>query len=65
MNEKLKNILDLLTLQKMLDSLWRATGIPLGIIDVQGEVLVETGWQELCRQYHCKNPDVGQRCLLN
>jgi PAS domain S-box-containing protein len=65
MNEQLKNILDLLTLQKMLDSLWRATGIPLGIIDVQGEVLVETGWQELCRQYHCKNPDVGQRCMLN
>ncbi len=65
MNEQLKNLLDLPTLQKMLDSLWRATGIPLGIIDVQGEVLVETGLQELCRQYHCKNPDVGQRCLLN
>ncbi|MGK2904839.1 MAG: PAS domain S-box protein [Desulfuromonadales bacterium] len=64
MNEQLKNILDLPTLQNMLDSLWRATGIPFGIIDVQGEFLVETGWQELCRQYHCKNPDVGQRCLL-
>lgn len=65
MNEQLRNILDIPTLQKMLDSLWRATGIPHGIIDEQGEVLVETGWQELCRQYHCKNPDVGQRCLLN
>ncbi|MDT8442806.1 MAG: PAS domain S-box protein [Desulfuromonadales bacterium] len=65
MNEQLKDILDITILQTMLDSLWRATGIPLGIIDEQGEVLVETGWQELCRQYHCKNPDVGQRCLLN
>lgn len=64
MNEQLKNILDLTTIQKMLDSLWRASGIPLGIISAEGEVLVETGWQEVCREYHCKNPEMGQRCLL-
>jgi PAS domain S-box-containing protein len=66
MNEQLKDILDLPILQKMLDSLWCASGIPLGIIGVNGdEVLVETGWQELCRQYHCKHPEIGQRCLLS
>ena len=65
MDEQLKNILDLPILQQMLDSLWHVSGIPLGIIDAEGEVLVEAGWQELCRGYHCKNPDIGQKCLLN
>jgi len=65
MDYRLAAILDLPVLQTMLDSLWRASGIPLGIVDAEGEMLVSTGWQELCSVYHRKHPEFGDRCFLS
>jgi PAS domain S-box-containing protein len=62
---RLADILDIPVLQTMLDSLRQASGIPLGIIDAEGDVLISTGWQKICTEYHRKQPQVGERCLLN
>ena len=39
----------------MLDSLWRANGVPVGLLDTQGQVLISIGWQKLCIDYHAVN----------
>jgi ligand-binding sensor protein len=61
----LMDILNLPVLQAMLDSLWRANGISLGLLDARGEVLISTGWQKLCTDYHLTNPEIKDRCILN
>ena len=62
---RLTDILDLPVLQAMLDSLWQASGIPMGLIDTDGEVLVATGWQKICGEFHFRHPEIKRRCILH
>lgn len=59
---KFKDIVDVKAVQTLMDKLWQASGIPTGIIDVDGTVLVATGWQEICSQFHRQNPETDARC---
>lgn len=38
-------------------------GIPCGIIDVEGNVLVAIGWQDVCMKYHRTHPDTLKNCI--
>jgi PAS domain S-box-containing protein len=62
---RLSDILDLTVMQVMFDNLWHASGIPVGLIDSRGEVLIATGWQKLCTEYHRKHPELKSHCILN
>jgi PAS domain S-box-containing protein len=62
---RLTEILDLPILQAMFDSLWRASGIPMGLFDANGDLVYSTGWQKLCTDYHLRHPEIGPRCILN
>ena len=62
---RLTDILDLPVLQAMFDSLWHASGIPMGLLDAHGEVVISIGWQKLCTDYHLKHPEIKARCILN
>lgn len=55
-------LIDLAAVQTMMESLWLATGIPVGILDLQGEVLVASGWQSICTDFHRRHPDMAARC---
>jgi PAS domain S-box-containing protein len=50
-------------LEKLADANYKATGMPIGIIDaVDGSVLVGFGWQDVCVMYHRANPVSAERC---
>jgi PAS domain S-box-containing protein len=50
-------------LQKLAEANYRASGMPIGIVDaVDGSVLVGTGWQDICTMYHRANPISAERC---
>lgn len=55
-------LIDLAAVQKLMESLWQTTGIPVGILDLQGEVLVATGWQQICTDFHRRHPELAARC---
>lgn len=62
-NYRLSELLDLTIVQKMTDAHYRAAGIPIGIIDaIDGSVLVGSGWQDICVNFHRANPATLQRC---
>ncbi|XUW99638.1 MAG: MASE3 domain-containing protein [Dehalogenimonas sp.] len=59
----LRAILDLPAVQDMMDDLYKVTGIGFSIIDLKGKVLVGTGWQEICTEFHRKNPRACANCI--
>jgi PAS domain S-box-containing protein len=63
LNIRLKDIIDVEAVQSMMDDFFELTNIGIGIIDLKGEVLVATGWQDICTQFHRVNPESCQHCL--
>jgi len=62
MRYNFSDLVDTAKLQMLMQSLHAATGIPVGIIDVKGNIIVSVGWQEICENYHRKNPCTERLC---
>lgn len=58
----LAELIDIPHMQLLMDRFHAATGIPIGIIGSDGEVLVATGWQEICTEFHRSHPVTAERC---
>jgi PAS domain S-box-containing protein len=59
----LTDVLDIAAFQNLTDSFSRLTGIATAILDIKGKILVASGWQPICTEFHRKNPFTAQRCL--
>jgi PAS domain S-box-containing protein len=59
----LLEFMDITSFEKLSDSFTRLTGLATAIVDLKGEVLVSTGWQRICTEFHRKNPVTAARCL--
>ena len=60
---RLGDLIDLKAVQNMADSHFKATGIPIGVIDAfDNSVLVGAGWQDICVNFHRANPETLKRC---
>ena len=62
-NLELRDILDVESIQPLLNDLSLITGIPLAIIDLQGNVVVTTPWHDICAKFHRVHPDSCQNCI--
>lgn len=62
MSLTLPKLIDIANLQMLMDRFYAATGIPVGIIGSDGEILVATGWQEVCTAFHRRHPVTAERC---
>lgn len=60
---ELKDILDHEAVQSLMDDFHRLTGIGIGIIDLEGRVLVGTGWQDICTKFHRVHPETRKNCI--
>ncbi|MFZ2955521.1 MAG: PocR ligand-binding domain-containing protein [Candidatus Ozemobacteraceae bacterium] len=61
-NIELSDVIDAPALQEMLDDYQALTGIGVGIIDLKGNVLVRTGWQDICVKFHRVAPESCKFC---
>ena len=59
---ELADIIDVIALQEMMDDFYALTGIGVGIIDLNGTVLVGTGWQDICVKFHRSVPESCKFC---
>ncbi|MCP4752581.1 MAG: PAS domain S-box protein, partial [Proteobacteria bacterium] len=59
----LKDIIDVQEFQSMMDDYYKLTNIGVGILDVDGTVLVHTGWQDICVKFHRIHPESLKNCI--
>lgn len=57
------DLIDIKRLQELMDKFHLATGIPVGIVGAAGEILVATGWQEICTRFHRVDPATRIKCM--
>ena len=62
-NLDLGDIIDARSLQSLVDDFYELTGMPMGLIDLKGKVLVGVGWQDVCTKFHRVNPDACRNCV--
>ena len=60
---KLADIVDIDRLRRICDDYVEAGGMALAVLDPDGTVLVGSGWQDICTQYHRRNDTTLAACL--
>lgn len=59
----LGDVMDATLFQNIMDYFYELTGIPVGIIDMNGNIIVKEGWQDICVNFHRLNPASCKNCL--
>ncbi len=62
MKYKFSEIFDIPKLQKLMERLYLASGIPSAIIDIDGNILVAVAWQNICTKFHRVNIETELSC---
>lgn len=60
---KLERVLDAEGVQSLVDDFYKLTHIAIGIVDVNGKVLVSKGWQDICTKFHRVHPATCLNCI--
>ena len=60
---ELNDIIDVPTLQKLMDNFYELVQIPIAIIDIKGKVLVGVGWQDICTKFHRVHLQTCTNCI--
>jgi len=61
-DEELSNIIDTPAIQSLMEDFTKLTGMVMAILDLQGKVLVATGWRDICTQFHRVHPQAAENC---
>jgi len=59
---KLEDIIDIHAVQSILDNFCALTGMVTALLDLKGNVLVSTGWQNICTNFHRVNKKTAGGC---
>ncbi len=59
----LTDVIDVEAIQALMDKFYELTKIGIAIVDLKGEVLVATGWQDICTQFHRVHPETRRYCI--
>ncbi len=62
MNFTLKAVIDIQALNSLFESFTNITGIASALLDLNGTILIATGWKDICTQYHRIHPVTSERC---
>jgi PAS domain S-box-containing protein len=58
----LSELFDISELRELCESFTAVTGAVTAVLDLEGNVLVATGWQDICTRFHRINPLTSDRC---
>ena len=60
---RLAELIDVARLQRLCDGLSAVSGTVLAVLDPDGEILVASGWQDICTVFHRANAASASDCL--
>lgn len=60
---KFSELVDIGELRKLCESFTELTGAVTAVLDLDGTVLISTGWREICTNFHRANPLTARRCV--
>ncbi len=60
---EITDIVDIQTIQSMMDNFYKITHIPMSLDDPKGNVLVGVGWQDICTRFHRVHPETCKHCV--
>ena len=60
---ELARLIDLDRVRSLCESLSASFGFALAVLDLDGTVLVASGWQDICSRFHRENAETLQACL--
>jgi two-component system, cell cycle sensor histidine kinase and response regulator CckA len=61
--EEFAKVINIPEIQSLMDDFYRLTNIGVGILDLKGNILVATGWQDICTKYHRVHPETLRNCI--
>ena len=50
-------------MQSLMDNFYELTNMPMGMIDLKGNILVGVGWQDICTKFHRLHPETCKNCI--
>jgi PAS domain S-box-containing protein len=56
MDYQLSEIFDLEKFKELMESFHKVSGVSSGVVDHEGSILIKTGWQDICTQFHRRGP---------
>lgn len=59
----LADLIDVKSIQGLMDNFYQVAHVPMSILDARGRVLVGVGWQEICTEFHRAHPETAKRCV--
>jgi PAS domain S-box-containing protein len=62
-NLELAEIININAIQPLMDNFYKLTHIPIGLNDLNGNILVGVGWQDICTRFHRVHPDTCKHCI--
>lgn len=65
MKYKLAELIDVDKIQALFEKFSDATGTATAVLDLEGKVLVATGWQDICTKFHRIHPETSRRCTVS
>ncbi|MEQ8190112.1 MAG: PocR ligand-binding domain-containing protein, partial [Candidatus Eremiobacterota bacterium] len=61
--EELKNIIEANEIQQLMNNFYKLTHTGMAILDLKGNILVATGWQDICTKFHRIHPETQKNCI--
>lgn len=58
-------LVDVPTLQSMMDDFYSITRIPMALLDLEGSVILGAGWQDACTRFHRVNEQACAHCIAS
>ena len=62
-DEDVRQSIDFEQIQELMDSFYALTKIGMALTDLKGNVLVATGWQDICTKFHRVHPETLANCI--
>lgn len=65
MNNKILDYIDFTKVNALLEGFNKSTGFVTAILDLEGNILSQSGWRQICTEFHRVNHETAKNCTIS